>query len=79
MIENETRYYWQAVAAARSNAAAGRAAAACEAIDDLEAIATHGAHRIAGQAKRALGDMTAGEPPFLAAYARLAIERLAAA
>jgi hypothetical protein len=52
MRETETRYFWKLAGALREAKASGNATAICDAIDDLEIIALHGAPGIAAQAQR---------------------------
>jgi hypothetical protein len=78
-METETQYLWKASLAARQAARAGDIPAACEAIDDLEAIALHGAPKAAQGAYSALQAMEGQEDALPALYARLALGRLQAA
>lgn len=78
-MEIETRYLWNASLAARQAARAGDVPAACEAIDELEGIALHGAPKAAHDAYAALQAMEGQADAFLACYARLALGRLQAA
>lgn len=78
-METETQYLWTASLAAREAARAGDVPAACEAIDDLEGIALHGAPKAARGAYAALQAMGGQADAFLVCYARLALGRLQAA
>ncbi len=78
-MQTETQYFWNASLAARQAARAGDVPDACEAIDDLEAIALHGAPKAARGAYAALQAMEGQDDAFLACYARLALSRLQAA
>jgi hypothetical protein len=78
-METETQNLWKASLVARQAAPAGDIPAACEAIDELEAIALHGAPRAAQGAYAALQAIGRQEDAFPALYARLALGRLQAA
>lgn len=78
-MESEVRYLWNTSLAAREAARAGDVTAACHEMDELEAIALHGAPKAARGAYAALQAMEGQGDSSLACYARLALGRLQAA